>query len=89
MKPTTPWHTYEIRPRKDKRGFDLLSDALPFGGLWYLNPREAVEYAQHNSRAHDAVISVYDAAGKLIETHEHKGVQSFVSSYWHHVALPL
>jgi len=28
-------HVYEIRPRKDKRGFDLISDALPFGGLWY------------------------------------------------------
>jgi len=26
-----------------------------------------VEYAQHNSRAHDVVISVYDAAGKVIE----------------------
>jgi hypothetical protein len=24
-------HTYEIRPRKDGRGFDLISDALPFG----------------------------------------------------------
>jgi hypothetical protein len=22
-------HVYEIRPRKDKRGFDLISDALP------------------------------------------------------------
>jgi hypothetical protein len=28
-------HIYEVRPRKDKRGFDLISDALPFGGLWY------------------------------------------------------
>jgi hypothetical protein len=27
-------HIYEVRPRKDKRGFDLISDALPFGGLW-------------------------------------------------------
>ena len=26
-------HVYEIRPRKDKRGFDLISDALPFGRL--------------------------------------------------------
>jgi hypothetical protein len=25
----------EVRPRKDKRGFDLISDALPFGRLWY------------------------------------------------------
>jgi hypothetical protein len=23
-------HIYEVRPRKDKRGFDLISDALPF-----------------------------------------------------------
>ena len=23
-------HTYEVIPRRDKRGFDLISDALPF-----------------------------------------------------------
>ena len=28
-------HFYEVRPRKDKRGVDLISDALPFGRLWY------------------------------------------------------
>jgi hypothetical protein len=22
-------HVYEVRPRRDKRGFDLISDALP------------------------------------------------------------
>jgi hypothetical protein len=26
-----PAHVYEVRPRKDKRGVDLISDALPFG----------------------------------------------------------
>ncbi len=26
-------HVYEVRPRIDKRGIDLLSDALPFGAL--------------------------------------------------------
>jgi hypothetical protein len=31
-------HTYEVRPRKDKRGVDLISDALPFGRLWYGEP---------------------------------------------------
>jgi hypothetical protein len=31
-------HDYEVRPRKDKRGVDLLSDALPFGRLWYSGP---------------------------------------------------
>jgi hypothetical protein len=29
---------YEIRSRKDKRGFALISDALPFGRLWYGGP---------------------------------------------------
>lgn len=28
MTPEPRW--YEIRPRKDKRGVDLISDALPF-----------------------------------------------------------
>jgi hypothetical protein len=28
---TSPQHVYEVRPRKDKRGVDLISDALPFG----------------------------------------------------------
>ena len=27
-----PMHVYEVRPRKDKRGVDLISDALPFAG---------------------------------------------------------
>ena len=26
-------HVYEVRPHKDKRGVDLISDVLPFGQL--------------------------------------------------------
>ena len=33
----------------------------------------AVGYAMFRSRSHDAVIHVYDGAGDVIETHEHKG----------------
>jgi hypothetical protein len=44
-------HDYEVRPRKDKRGFDLISDALPFGRLWYTKPDDAVEYAKFFSRS--------------------------------------
>jgi hypothetical protein len=29
---------YEVLPRKDKRGVDLISDALQFGRLWYGEP---------------------------------------------------
>jgi len=31
-------HIYEVRPRKDHRCVDLISDALPFGRLWYGEP---------------------------------------------------
>src|SRR5215472_9546835 len=55
--------------RKDKRGVDLISDALPFGRLWYATPDHAIGHAMHYSRSHDAVIRVYDAAGNVIETH--------------------
>lgn len=33
----------------------------------------AIGYAEHYSRSHDAVIRVYDDAGNVIETHEPKG----------------
>ena len=32
-------HLYQVRPRKDKRGVDLISDVLPFGALWYTKAR--------------------------------------------------
>ena len=65
-------HAYEVRPRKDHRGVNLISDALPFGRLWYGHTNavaNAVGYAQHYSRSHHAVIRVYDDAGNVIETH--------------------
>ena len=67
---------YAVRPRKDHSGVDLISDALPFGRLWYGEPNavaNATGYATHRSRSHDAVIRVYDATGNMIATHEHKG----------------
>ena len=73
---TNSQHVYEVRPRKDKRGVDLMSDVLPFGHLWYSEPdaiSNAVGYAKFLSRSHDAVIRVYDAAGDVIDTHEHAG----------------
>ena len=72
-----PTHIYEVRPRKDHRGANLISDALPFGRLWYGEPNavsNAIEYAKFRSGSHDAVIRVYDEAGNVIKTHEHAGV---------------
>jgi hypothetical protein len=66
-------------PRKDHRGIDLISDALPFGRLWYGEPNaisNAIGYAKFRSRLHRAVIPVYDDAGNVIETQEHAGITS-------------
>jgi hypothetical protein len=71
-----PTHVYEVRPRRDKRGVDLIADALPFGRLWYGEPNaitNAIGYAKFRSRSQDAVIRVCDEAGNVIETHEHAG----------------
>jgi hypothetical protein len=67
-----PMHVYEVRPRKDHRGVDLISDALPFGRL-YVEVSDAINYANFRSRSHDAVIRVYDDAGNVMEAHEHAG----------------
>jgi hypothetical protein len=61
-----PTHAYEVRPRRDKRGVDLISDALPFGALSYGEPdaiNNAIGYAKFYSRSHDAVIGVFEEAG--------------------------
>jgi len=69
-------HIYDLRPRADKHGFDLSSDAIPYSPLWYRGSNalwDAVRYAKSYSGSHPVVIRIYDEAGNVIETHEHKG----------------
>jgi hypothetical protein len=69
-------HEYEVRPRRDKRGADLISDVLPFDRLWYIEPNaisNAIAYAKFRSPVTHAAIRAYDDAGNVIETHEHAG----------------
>jgi hypothetical protein len=47
----------------------LISDALPFGLLWYLDAAAAVAYAKFNSRSHQVIIRVFGE----IETHASAG----------------
>jgi hypothetical protein len=75
-------HVYEVRPRRDKRGFDLISDALPLGRLWYTGRGDAIGYAKHRTRSHNTVIRVYDDSGNVVQTHEHAGgFKEWVSFY--------
>jgi hypothetical protein len=74
--PTVSTHLYEVRPRADKHGVDLISDVLQFSPLWFAGPnatRNAIGYAKFHSRSHDAVVRIYDQAGNVIETHEQAG----------------
>jgi hypothetical protein len=59
-----------------RTGSTPANDALPFGRLWYGEAQavsNAIGYAKFYSRSHRVVIRVYDDAGNVIETHEHRG----------------
>jgi len=78
MSATPAQDVYEIRPREERDGFDLIGDRLQDGPIWYAGPdavRRAVAYAKYRSRSrsHRAIIRVFYEAGKVIETHEHTG----------------
>jgi hypothetical protein len=65
---TIPTDVYEIRPRADKHGVDLVSDALPYSPMWYRGSnaiRDAIDHAKFYSRSHSAVIRVLDSKGNL------------------------
>ena len=73
---TTSNHVYEIRPLKDRRGFELISDRLPLGLLWFEGPDalvDAVIYAKFYSSSHWATIRVFDESGAVIGTHQSAG----------------
>ena len=51
-------HMYEVRPRKDKRGFDLISDALPFGRLGFCESNGVVTIAVRQAVHFVAILRV-------------------------------
>jgi len=66
---------YEVRPRKGRDGFDLISKLLRYGPIWYAGPdavRKAIAYAKYRShfRSQRAIIRVLDDSGALVQMHE-------------------
>jgi hypothetical protein len=62
---------YEVRPRKDQDGFDLISDQLRYGPIWYAGPdavRNAVAYAKYCSwsRSRRAIIRVLNESDAMV-----------------------
>ena len=65
---------YEVRPRKDRDGFDLISKLFRYGPIWYAGPnaiRNAIAYAKYRSRsrAQRAIIRVLDDSGAVVQMH--------------------
>jgi hypothetical protein len=72
---TSSQHVYDVRPRKDHRGVDLISDALPFGRLWYGDEPDAIGYAKTAGgpdRAADEVKLVYAKNTKWLLSGPHE-----------------
>ena len=75
MSSTPAQDIYEIRPRKERDGFDLISDRLRRGPIWYAGPdavRNAVSFAKYCSRSRSrwAIIRVFNESGNVTEAHE-------------------
>jgi len=65
---------YEVRPRKDRDGFDLISKLFRYGPIWYAGPdavRNAIAYAKYrsHSRSQRAIIRVLNDSGDVVQMH--------------------
>ena len=74
----SPWlgsdDLYEVRPREDRDGFDLISELFRYGPIWYAGPdaiRNAIAYAKYRShfRSQRAIIRVLDDSGAVVQMH--------------------
>ena len=66
-------HVYEIRPRKDRCGLDLISERLQLGVLWFEGAdaiEDAVNYARAFSYPRPAIIRVLNEIGTFAVTLE-------------------
>jgi hypothetical protein len=66
---------YEVRPRKDREGFDLISELFRYGPIWYAGPdavRNAIAYAKFRShfRSQRPIIRVLDDSGCVVQMHD-------------------
>lgn len=61
---------YTIKPRKTRDGFDLESERLSHGSLWYLSVPEAIGFAKWHSRVKDAKIEVCNEREEVVQIEE-------------------
>ena len=80
---TSSQPVYEIRPRKDHRGVDLISDVISLIPSAVMRRAQTTQFTTRSfARSHRAVIRVYDEAGNVIETHEGKRAAAGEARLW-------
>ncbi len=62
--------TFTNRPLSNKRGVDLISDALPFGRLWYGEPKRN----QHSYRIREVSQPITSRRDSRLRSSEHSAV---------------
>ena len=65
----------EVRPRRDRDGFELTNRLFRYGPIWYAGPdaiRNAIAYAKYrsHSRSQRAIIRVLDDSDALVQRHQ-------------------
>ncbi len=71
---TVAHDVYEVRPRREGDGVDLISNVFRYGPIWYAGPdavRYAIAYAKYRShtRSQRAIIRVLDDSGAVVQMH--------------------
>ena len=61
---------YKVRPRKTHDGWNLESERLSHGSLWYESESAAVGYAKWNSRVNGCRIEILDEQDQVVRTDE-------------------
>ena len=61
---------YTVRPRQTRDGYNLESERLSHGRLWYRNQSDAIGFAKWNSRVNGGRIEVLDEKNEIIQTEE-------------------
>jgi hypothetical protein len=68
--PKAQLEQYKVRPRKRRDGWNLESERLSHGLLWYKSETDAVGYAKWHSRVKGCRVDVLDLDGNSIRIEE-------------------
>jgi hypothetical protein len=61
---------YKVKPRESRDGWNLISERLSHGALWYANEADAISCPKWHSRVKGCKINVVDEKDPILRTEE-------------------